>query len=170
MSINIDKNVIVGAPPRKNPFIIGILFLRFPIYFSLFKNIIRGYLTHSRNIDFSPGFQFLYGNIYAEKAFLCDTFFADYAPVYIGEGTHFSFQCMVLTSKHDPKDFLKIIMEPVTIGKNVYIGPRSIILDGVTIGDNAIIGAGSIVTKDIPPNVFAGGNPCKVIKNLDELD
>ena len=61
-------------------------------------------------------------------------------------------------------------MEPVTIGKNVYIGPRSIILDGVTIGDNAIIGAGSIVTKDIPSNVFAAGNQCKVIKNLDELD
>lgn len=55
---------------------------------------------------------------------------------------------------------------PVTIGKNVWIGGGSIILPGVTIGDGTTIGAGSVVTKSIPANVLAVGNPCKVIKYL----
>lgn len=53
---------------------------------------------------------------------------------------------------------------PVIIGNNVWIGANSIVLKGVTIGDNSIIGAGSIVIKDIPANVIAAGNPCKVIR------
>ncbi len=54
----------------------------------------------------------------------------------------------------------------VIIGNNVFIGYGSVILKGVTIGDNSVIGANSVITKDIPANVIAGGNPCKVIKNL----
>jgi acetyltransferase-like isoleucine patch superfamily enzyme len=54
----------------------------------------------------------------------------------------------------------------VIIGNNVFIGQGSVILKGVTIGNNSVIGAGSVVTKNIPANVIAGGNPCKVIKNL----
>lgn len=53
---------------------------------------------------------------------------------------------------------------PVVIGDNVWIGGGAIILPGVTIGNNAVIGAGSVVTKDIPDNVIAVGNPCRVIK------
>lgn len=56
--------------------------------------------------------------------------------------------------------------EPVTIGDNVWIGGSVTILPGVTIGNNVTIGAGSVVTKDIPDNVVAVGNPCKVIKRL----
>ena len=56
--------------------------------------------------------------------------------------------------------------EPVTIGDNVWIGGSVTILPGVSIGNNVTIGAGSVVTKDIPDNVVAVGNPCKVIKNL----
>ncbi len=56
--------------------------------------------------------------------------------------------------------------EEIIIGNNVFIGYGSIVLKGVTIGDNSVIGANSVVTKDIPANVIAGGNPCKVIKNL----
>ena len=56
--------------------------------------------------------------------------------------------------------------EPVTIGDNVWIGGSVTILPGVTIGSNVTIGAGSVVTRDIPDNVVAVGNPCKVIKNL----
>lgn len=52
----------------------------------------------------------------------------------------------------------------VSIGKNVFIGAKSIVLKGVSIGDNSVIGAGSVVTKDIPANVIAAGNPCKIIK------
>jgi len=55
---------------------------------------------------------------------------------------------------------------PVTIGKNVWIGGGSIILPGVTIGDNVTIGAGSVVTKSIPDNVLAYGNPCRIIRPI----
>jgi len=57
---------------------------------------------------------------------------------------------------------------PVTIGNNVWIGGGSIILPGVTIGDNTTIGAGSVVSKDVPANCLAVGNPCRVIKTFDE--
>jgi len=56
--------------------------------------------------------------------------------------------------------------KPVKIGNNVWIGGSVTILPGVTVGDNVTIGAGSVVTKDIPDNVVAAGNPCKVIKQL----
>ncbi|GHV09715.1 hypothetical protein FACS1894162_0910 [Bacteroidia bacterium] len=56
--------------------------------------------------------------------------------------------------------------KPVIIGKNVFIGVNSIILKGSTIGDNSVIGAGSVVSGNIPANVIAAGNPCKVIKSF----
>lgn len=55
---------------------------------------------------------------------------------------------------------------PVTIGNNVWIGAQVAIMPGITIGDNAVIGAGSIVTKDIPANALAVGNPCRVIRMI----
>jgi len=58
----------------------------------------------------------------------------------------------------------------ITIGDNVWIGGSVSILPGVTIGDNAVIGAGSVVTKDIPANVIAAGNPCRVIREITEED
>ena len=58
--------------------------------------------------------------------------------------------------------------DPVTVGHNVWIGGNVVILPGVSIGDNSIIGGGSVVTKDIPANVIAVGNPCKVIRELTE--
>ena len=57
--------------------------------------------------------------------------------------------------------------EPVTIGNNVWIGGSTTICPGVTIGDNVVIGAGSVVTKDIPSNVVAVGNPARIIKHLE---
>jgi maltose O-acetyltransferase len=60
------------------------------------------------------------------------------------------------------------LAKPVTIGNNVWIGGGAIICPGVTIGDNTTIGAGSVVTKDIPANVFAGGNPCRTIRVLSQ--
>ena len=59
---------------------------------------------------------------------------------------------------------------PVKIGNKVWIGRGVTILPGVTIGDNTVIAAGSVVTKDIPANVVAAGNPCKVIKEAEEGD
>ena len=58
------------------------------------------------------------------------------------------------------------LSKPVTIGENVWIGINCIILKGVTIGENSIIGANSVVVRDVPPNVIAAGNPCKIIKRL----
>lgn len=57
--------------------------------------------------------------------------------------------------------------KPIIVGNNVWIGGNVCVLPGITIGDNAVIGAGSVVTKDIPPNVVAVGNPCRVIKNIE---
>jgi acetyltransferase-like isoleucine patch superfamily enzyme len=61
-----------------------------------------------------------------------------------------------------------VIYAPITIGKNCFIGCRTVVLPGVTIGDNSIIGAGSIVNRDIPSNTVAVGSPCKTICTLGE--
>ncbi|MBA2961058.1 MULTISPECIES: sugar O-acetyltransferase [Ramlibacter] len=59
---------------------------------------------------------------------------------------------------------------PVTIGSDVWIGGGAIVLPGVTIGDRAVIGAGSVVTRDVPADVFAAGNPCRVLRPLGPQD
>lgn len=59
---------------------------------------------------------------------------------------------------------------PITIGNNVWIGAQVCVLPGVTIGDNSVIGAGSVVTRSIPANVLAAGNPCRVIRTITEAD
>ena len=59
---------------------------------------------------------------------------------------------------------------PVHIGKNCWIGAGAVILPGINVGDNSVIGAGSIVTKDIPANVIAVGNPCRVLREIDDRD
>ena len=61
-----------------------------------------------------------------------------------------------------------VIYGPITVGKNCFIGCRSVILPGVTIGNNVIIGAGSIVNSDIPDNTVAAGTPCKPICTVEE--
>ena len=58
----------------------------------------------------------------------------------------------------------------ITIGDNVWIGGNTVVVPGVTIGSNVVIGAGSVVTKDIPDNVVAAGNPCRVIRPITEAD
>lgn len=73
----------------------------------------------------------------------------------------------IISSNHDSKDLSKhIVGSPIIIGRHVWIGANSIILPNVIIGDNVTIGAGSVVTKDIPSNSIAVGNPCRVIKNV----
>ena len=64
-----------------------------------------------------------------------------------------------------PEDFTDVKIQPVIIGRNVFIGAHSIILKGVIIGENSIVGAGSVVSKDIPKDQIWGGNPAKFIKN-----
>ena len=59
---------------------------------------------------------------------------------------------------------------PIRVGNNVWIGAQVCVLPGVTIGDNTVIGAGSVVNRDIPANVIAAGNPCRVIREITEED
>ncbi len=59
---------------------------------------------------------------------------------------------------------------PIKVGNNVWFGGNVIVMPGVNIGDNTVIGAGSVVTKDLPSNVIAAGNPCKVIREITEAD
>ena len=90
--------------------------------------------------------------------------------VRIGDNTQLGPAVQIYAATH-PLDAAERIKGPelgypVTIGRNVWIGGGAIIGPGVTIGDNTTIGAGSVVVKDIPGNVFAAGNPCRVIRPL----
>ena len=94
----------------------------------------------------------------------------DEAQVTIGDDCFIGPNVSIYTACHstDPveRNTRREWAEPVTIGDNVWIGGSVTILPGVSIGNNVTIGAGSVVVKDIPDNVVAVGNPCKVIKNL----
>lgn len=94
--------------------------------------------------------------------------------IYIGDYTMFGPNVVVATAGHPLVPELRIkayqYNMPVHIGKNCWIGAGIIIVPGVTIGDNVVIGAGSIVTKDIPSNVLAFGNPCKVQREIGDHD
>lgn len=98
---------------------------------------------------------------------LADTFILDYGLVTMGNNVSFSYNNKIITSTHDTSDFHTVITKPVSIGNDVWITTDVIILPGVNIGSNVIIGAGSVVTKDIPSGVFAAGNPCKVVRNIE---
>lgn len=94
----------------------------------------------------------------------------DVAPVTIGNEVMFAPNVQIYTATH-PVDWKERasgleFAKPISIGSNVWVGGGAIICPGVTIGDRTIIGAGSVVTKDIPSDVIAAGNPCKVIRSL----
>lgn len=70
----------------------------------------------------------------------------------------------IISANHDVNDYnVHTTVRPIEIGDNVWIGANAVILPGTQIGSNVVIGAGSVVTKDIPSNVIAAGNPCKVL-------
>ena len=127
-----------------------------------------------------------------ESAWMQPPFYCDYGTnIALGERVFFNFNCVVLdvcrvrigsftlfgpavqiyTATHPLEAKLRRTRElgkPVEIGGDVWVGGGAIILPGVHIGSNAVIGAGSVVTRDIPAAVFAAGNPCRVIRALDE--
>ena len=98
----------------------------------------------------------------------------DDTDIYVGDKVMFAPNVTVATAGHpiDPELRYQAMQYniPVHIGENVWIGANSVVLPGVTIGDNSVIGAGSVVTKDIPPNVVAVGNPCRVLREIGEHD
>jgi len=94
--------------------------------------------------------------------------------IYVGDNTMFGPNVTIATAGHpiDPelrRQGLQYNL-PVHIGKNCWLGAGVTVMPGVTIGDNAVIGAGSIVTRDIPANVVAVGNPCRVLREVGERD
>lgn len=94
--------------------------------------------------------------------------------IYVGDCTMFAPNVTVATAGHPIAPCLRKFgiqyNAPVRIGKNCWIGAGALIMPGVTIGDNTVIGAGSVVTKDIPSNVVAVGNPCRVMRAINEQD
>ncbi len=94
--------------------------------------------------------------------------------IYIGDYTMLGPNVVIATAGHPilPELREKALQFnlPVHIGKNCWLGAGVIVLPGVTIGDNTVIGAGSVVTKDIPANVVAVGNPCKILREINEND
>lgn len=126
-------------------------------------------------------------NLYIQSPFYCD-----YGTnILIGEKVFFNFNCVVLdvmqvkigdrcmfgpnvqiyTATH-PVDHRERasgleFAKAVSIGNDVWIGGSAVICPGVTIGDRTVIGAGSVVTKDLPNDVFAAGNPCRIIREIN---
>jgi maltose O-acetyltransferase len=128
----------------------------------------------------------------SEGLWIQPPFYCDYGyNMKIGEKVFFNFNCVVLdvtyvtigsrtlfgpnvqiyTATH-PIDFRERATtleyaKPITIGEDVWVGGSAVICPGISIGDRTVIGAGSVVTKDIPSDVFAAGNPCRVIRQLN---
>lgn len=127
---------------------------------------------------------------YIEPPFRCDygyniligkNFYSNYnctildcAQVKIGDNVMFAPNVSIFTAGHpihaEKRNTGVEYAFPVTIGDNVWIGGNVVINPGITIGKNSVIGSGSVVTKDIPANVIAFGNPCQVIREITEED
>ena len=94
--------------------------------------------------------------------------------IYVGDQTMFGPNVTLSTAGHpilpELREQVYQYNMPIHIGRNCWIGAGAIVLPGVTIGDNTVIGAGSIVTRDIPANVVAVGNPCRVMREIGERD
>ncbi len=94
----------------------------------------------------------------------------DVCKVTIGDYSQFGSGVQILTPLHPLEADLRRRQEygaPVTIGSDVWVGSGALILPGVTIGSRAVIGAGSVVSRDIPGDVLAVGNPCRVVRSID---
>lgn len=98
----------------------------------------------------------------------------DDGDVIIGDNVLIAPNVVISTTGHPIEPGLRKRLAqfsiPVKIGNNVWIGAGAVILPGVTIGENSVIGAGSVVTKDIPANVIAVGNPCRVLREINDRD
>jgi maltose O-acetyltransferase len=100
--------------------------------------------------------------------------FLDCAPITIGAQTQLGPAVQLYTATH-PIDAAARVAGPegalpIAVGRRVWLGGGTIVLPGVTIGDDTVIGAGSVVTRDVPAGVIAVGNPCRVLRAIDERD
>lgn len=131
-----------------------------------------------KNCYIEPPFR---ANWAGKHVFMGDNVYANFnltlvddANIYIGDKVMFGPNVTVATANHPilpelREDALQYNRE-VHIGRNVWIGANTVMVPGVTIGENTVIGAGSVVTKDIPANVVAVGNPCRVMREIGEHD
>jgi maltose O-acetyltransferase len=127
-----------------------------------------------------------------DSVWLQPPFFCDYgANIHLGQRVFFNFNCIVLdvcevrvgdftlfgpavqiyTATHPLNAALRRTQEfgkAISVGSDVWVGGGAILCPGISIGDHSVIGAGSVVTRNIPPGVFAAGNPCRVIRELDD--
>lgn len=124
-------------------------------------------------IEIQPPFNCDYGtNIYMGKnVFLnFNCIILDVVKVSIGSRTLIGPAVQIYTATHPLDHKVRAsgleYGKPVVIGEDVWIGGNATICPGVTIGDRTVIGAGSVVTRDIPPDVFAAGNPCRVLREI----
>ena len=139
--------------------------------------IARTGIKHKENIYFEPPFHCEYGNhIEVGENFYANVncIMLDVGKITIGDNVLFGPNVSIYTARHpihpESRNSGYEYGIPVTIGSNVWIGGSCVILPGVSIGNNVVIGAGSVVTKDIPDNVCAAGNPCRVIREITDAD
>ena len=123
----------------------------------------------------------LYSNFGCKHVYVGSHVYANYhltlvddSNIYIGDYVLIAPNVVIATAAHPINAHLRQLgyqyNRDVHIKNNVWIGAGAVIMPGVTIGENTIIGAGSVVTKDIPSNVVAVGNPCKVLREVSERD
>lgn len=132
---------------------------------------------HGKNTRFEQSFRCEFGfNITIGDNFFAnfDCVILDCAKVTIGDNVLFGPKVGIYLANHatiaEERNIGGCYAKPVTIGNNVWIGGGVTINQGVTIGNNTIIGSGSVVTKSIPANVIAVGNPCRVLRKITESD
>ena len=128
------------------------------------------YIEPPLHSNFSGRHVFMGNNVYANY----NLTLVDDGNIYIGDNVMFAPNVVVATAGHPIIPELRMrglqFNKDVHIGKNVWVGAGAILMPGVKIGDNTVIGAGSVVTKDIPSDVVAVGNPCRVIRLIGEKD
>ena len=141
-------------------------------------NLIKRILGKTgENINIETPFQCDYGyNIEVGENFFANynLIILDVAKVRIGDNAQIAPNVAIYTAGHpihpESRNSGYEYGIDVTIGDNVWIGGNTCIMPGVTIGNNVVIGGGSVVTKDIPDNMIAVGNPCKVVREITEAD
>lgn len=108
--------------------------------------------------------------VYANFGLTC----VDDTHIYVGDRTMFGPNVVLATANHpilpELREHAYQYNKAIHIGKNCWLGSGVIVVPGVSIGDNTVIGAGSVVTKDIPANVIAVGNPCRVLREITDRD
>jgi len=142
------------------------------------RDILKDLLgSAGKDIYIEPPFRCDYGS----HIYIGDNFYANYdciiidvCNVHIGTNVFFGPRVCLYTAGHpvDPevRNTLLEFGKPITIGDSVWIGGNTVVNPGVTIGSQVVIGSGSVVTKDIPGGVIAVGNPCRVLREINDAD